>query len=176
MFGGVFLYYFWVRFVSTTGTVSKWWLYHWLPGERMANTDFNAEIEDISKRGNCLSLIQKSLMGVKYKEEEEEEQVDQFAICTSPIIHLVCPPPPPPNLFAQSLSWVSLGTAVILRRNEKQRLSNFFGEWGGGAKGREQGALWEMRKWLIASLPSLALKQNINATSMITYCWPLYIS
>ena len=66
----------------------------------MANTDFNADIEDISKRGNCLSLIRKSLMGVKYKEEEEEEErVDQFAIFTSPIIHLVCPPPPPPQFF-----------------------------------------------------------------------------
>ena len=120
----------------------------------MANTDFNAEIEDISKRGNCLSLIQKSLMGVKYKEEEEEEQVDQFAICTSPIIHLVCPPPPPPP-----------------PPKFKNIVYPFFGGWGGGgAKGREQGALWEMRKWLIASLPSLALKQNINATSMITYC------
>ena len=40
-------------------------------------------------------------MAVRYKEEEEEEeQVGQFAICTSPIIQPVCSHPPiPPNFI-----------------------------------------------------------------------------
>ena len=134
MFGGVFLYYFWVRFVSTTGTVSKWWLYHWLPSERMANTDFNAEIEDISKRGNCLSLIQKSLMGVKYKEEEEEEQVDQFAICTSPIIHLVCPPPPP-KFFCTIIVLSFSRDGCNTQEKWKTKVIQFFRGVGGGGEG-----------------------------------------
>ena len=99
--------------------------------------------------------------------------LDQLAICTSPIIHPVCTPLPP--LFAQSLSSVSLGTAVILRRNERQRLSNFVFLWGGGGRGNKvhyrrhtyihtcfiylesytkKGisiSIWEMHKWVIAS-------------------------
>ena len=57
MFGACFVLYYSVRFVpTTTGTVSEWWPYLLLPDERMGNTDFiNAKIEDISKRGNCLS-------------------------------------------------------------------------------------------------------------------------
>lgn len=46
-------------------------------------------------------------------------QDNVFAIYTSPIIHLVCPPMPP---NAKALSFISLGTAIILRRNKKQRL------------------------------------------------------
>ena len=43
--------------------------------------------------------------------------VTPYATCTSPIMHLICPPK-----FAQALFSISLGMAVISRRNEKQRL------------------------------------------------------
>ena len=36
-----------------------------------------------------------------------------FAICTSPVIHLVCPP----KHFVHALSSISLGTTITLRRN-----------------------------------------------------------
>ena len=49
------------------------------------------------------------------------------ATCTYPIMHLICPPK-----FYISIVLFSLGTAVIPRRNEKQRLCNF---WGGGVGG-----------------------------------------
>ena len=51
------------------------------------------------------------------------EKVDaKYATCTSPIMHLICP-----QNFASALFSVSLGTAVIPRRNEKQRLCKIFG-------------------------------------------------
>ena len=49
------------------------------------------------------------------------------ATCTYPIMHLICPPK-----FYISIVLFSLGTAVIPRRNEKQRFCNF---WGGGVGG-----------------------------------------
>ena len=46
-----------------------------------------------------------------------------YATCTSPTMHLICPPPPPPQILDKhALFTVSLGTAVIPRRNEKQRV------------------------------------------------------
>ena len=74
--------------------------------------------------------------------------------------------------LAQSLSSFSLGTAVILRRNEKQRLSNFLGGGvAGGWAGRE-GTRCIMGDAQVANrfAPSLALKQNDKATSMMAYC------
>ena len=53
-----------------------------------------------------------------------------YATCTSPIMHLICPPPK----FAKALFQISLGTAVIPRRNEKQRLCKVFLLGGGGDK------------------------------------------
>ena len=44
-----------------------------------------------------------------------------YATCTSPTMHLICPPPPQ-ILDKHALFTVSLGTAVIPRRNEKQRV------------------------------------------------------
>ena len=63
--------------------------------------------------------------------------IGQFATCTSPKMHLICPPPPTPRpLNFASAAWfsISLGTAVIPKRNGKQRLCNFFFFffWGGG--------------------------------------------
>ena len=52
-----------------------------------------------------------------------------------------------PQNFAYALFSISLGTAVIPRRNENQRLRNFF--WGGGGGGGKQGVLWDMSKWQI---------------------------
>ena len=40
-----------------------------------------------------------------------------FATCTCPIMHLICRPK-----FCITLFWISLGTAVIPRRKEQQRL------------------------------------------------------
>ena len=52
-----------------------------------------------------------------------------FATCTSPIMQLVCPPN-----FAKALFSISLGNAVIPRRNQKQhRVMHFFGGGAGGA-------------------------------------------
>ena len=42
-----------------------------------------------------------------------------YATCTSPTMHLICPPK---ILDKHALFTVSLGTAVIPRRNEKQRV------------------------------------------------------
>ena len=42
-----------------------------------------------------------------------------YATCTSPIMHLICPLK---ILHKHALFSVSLGTAVIPRRNEKQRV------------------------------------------------------
>ena len=56
-----------------------------------------------------------------------------YATRMSPIMHLICPLPlPPPPLPTQkkityALFSISLGTAVIPRRNEKQRLCKNFG-------------------------------------------------
>ena len=62
--------------------------------------------------------------------------LDQLAICTSPVIHSVCTPPPPPPTFCTiivfSFSWDDCN---LLRRNERQRLSNFVFLWGGGGGG-----------------------------------------
>ena len=43
-----------------------------------------------------------------------------YATCTSPTMHLICPPSQ--ILDKHALFTVSLGTAVIPRRNEKQRV------------------------------------------------------
>ena len=42
-----------------------------------------------------------------------------YATCTSPTMHLICPPK---ILDKHALFTVSLGTAVIPRRNEKQKV------------------------------------------------------
>ena len=54
--------------------------------------------------------------------------------CASPIIYLVYP-----QTFAQSLFLISLGTTLIPRGNEKQRLRK--------SLGGKQSVLWEMCKW-----------------------------
>ena len=47
-----------------------------------------------------------------------------YATCTSPIMHLICPPK---ILHKHALFSISLGTAVIPRRNEKQRVMQNLG-------------------------------------------------
>ena len=104
----------------------------------------------------------------------------------------LCPPPLPPH-FAQSLSSVSLGTTVILRRNERQRLSNFVFLWGGGRGNKVHYgrhtyihtcfiylesytikgisiSIWEMHKWIIAS----HLASLWNRTLRQHRWWPKY--
>ena len=57
-----------------------------------------------------------------------------FATCTSPKMHLILP---------KHFFLISRGTALIPRRNENQRLCKI---WGANV----QGVLWEMCKWRIA--------------------------
>ena len=54
-------------------------------------------------------------------ENKKQNKKEQFATCTSPKMHLVCRPKLCTSLFS-----ISLGTAVIPRRNEKQRLCKHF--------------------------------------------------
>ena len=58
-------------------------------------------------------------------------------------MHVICPPPPP-QIFS-----ISLGTAVIPRRNEKRRLCKTLGG--------KKSALWKIWKWDIGSLISNGL-------------------
>ena len=58
-----------------------------------------------------------------------------YATCTSPIMQLISPSSPTPQNFAEALFSISLGTAVIPRRNEKQRLWKIL-FWVGGGGGK----------------------------------------
>ena len=64
-------------------------------------------------------------MGKKRKMGDITKKI--YATCTSPIMHLICPPK---ILHKHAFFSVSLGTAVIPRRNEKQRVMQNRG--GGG--------------------------------------------
>ena len=66
-----------------------------------------------------------------------------YATCTYPIMHIIGPPPPP--VFTKALFSVSLGTAVKLKRNDKQRLCKIL---EAGVAGN-LGALWKMCNWRI---------------------------
>ena len=62
------------------------------------------------------------MTGIKMgKKERKMEDITKkiYATCTSPTMHLICPPK---ILDKHALFTVSLGTAVIPRRNEKQRV------------------------------------------------------
>ena len=65
-------------------------------------------------------------MRIKYLEATSfvSLRLAQYATSTLPIMHLVCPQ----NFAYKALFSISLGTAVIPRRNEKQRLCKI---WGG---------------------------------------------
>ena len=65
-------------------------------------------------------------MGKKRKMGDITKKI--YATCTSPIMHLICPPK---ILHKHAFFSVSLGTAVIPRRNKKQRVMQNRG--GGGA-------------------------------------------
>ena len=65
-------------------------------------------------------------MGKKRKMGDITKKI--YATCTSPIMHLICPPK---ILHKHAFFSVSLGTAVIPRRNEKQRVMQ---NRGGGGK------------------------------------------
>ena len=62
----------------------------------------------------------------------------EYATCTFPLMHLICPPN-----FGQPLFFISPGYNSCPKRNWKQYLWKNLG--GGGKKG----ALWEMCKWPI---------------------------
>ena len=64
-------------------------------------------------------------MGKKRKMGDITKKI--YATCTSPIMHLICPPK---ILHKHAFFSVSLGTAVIPRRNKKQRVMQNRG--GGG--------------------------------------------
>ena len=73
-------------------------------------------------------------------------------------MHFVCsrpPPLPPKKIFAEPLSWISLGTTVIPKRNWKQWLCKIFlGGWGGGAVNKLYYGLCEGHEWAeFTSLP-----------------------
>ena len=76
-----------------------------------------------------------------------------YATCTYPIMHVICPPPPPPPVFTKALFSVSLGTAVKLKTNDKQRLCKILEAGGGGGGGGNLGALWKMYNWRIVDAP-----------------------
>ena len=61
-------------------------------------------------------------MGKKRKMGDITKKI--YATCTSPIMHLICPPK---ILHKHALFSISLGTAVIPRRNEKQRVMQNLG-------------------------------------------------
>ena len=61
-----------------------------------------------------------------------------FSICTSSIIHLVCPPPPSPNFSYLCFSFL-LGINVFPRVIKNNAYAQFLGG--------KQGVLWEMSKW-----------------------------
>ena len=63
-----------------------------------------------------------------------------FSICTSLIIHLVCPPPPPPPPNFSYLCFSFLLGINVLPRVIK---NNTYAQFLGG----KQGVLWEMSKW-----------------------------
>ena len=72
-------------------------------------------------------------------------------------MHFVCfgPPPPPPTQkkIVEPLSWISLGTTVIPKRNWKQWLCKIF-FWGGGAVNKLYYGLCEGHEWAeFTSLP-----------------------
>ena len=70
------------------------------------------------------------LLNVKLEEMCHISRIALYATRTSPIMHLICPPspsPPPQKKIAHALFSISLGTAVIPRRNENQRLCKNFG-------------------------------------------------
>ena len=64
-------------------------------------------------------------MGKKRKMGDITKKI--YATCTSPIMHLICPPK---ILHKHALFSISLGTAVIPRRNEKQRVMQNLGGRG----------------------------------------------
>ena len=74
-------------------------------------------------------------------------------------MHFVCfrlpPPPPPQKKIVEPLSWISLGTTVIPKRNWKQCLCKmFFFFGGGGAVNKLYYGLCEGHEWAeFTSLP-----------------------
>ena len=62
---------------------------------------------------------------------------EKYATCKSLIMYFICLP----KFCVEALFSISLGTAVMPRRNEKQRLWTILED--------KKGALWEMCKWCI---------------------------
>ena len=74
------------------------------------------------------------------------------------IMHLICPPPP--AKFCIKLFSISMGTAVILRRNEKQRLYKFRGA-NKVHHGRRASGEW---RWFF-----ILMQINLTSTRKVVY-------
>ena len=86
---------------------------------------------------------------------------EKYATCTSLIMYFICLP----KFCVEALFSVSLGTAVIPRINEKQRLWKIL-------EGRK-GALWEMYKWCIKWIVQLKTYNNTRTKAKGTWVFPI---
>ena len=99
---------------------------------------------------------------LKYSENYSLQYVslilNEFSICTSPIILLVCPPPStsPPQIFCITFILISpVGIVVIPREINENTYAKFLGGVGGGAK-----KVYYWRQTLAEETASKCVAQN----------------